>query len=43
MITKRLPDPVITFQVPTGNKLNIVIGLQNLILCWGQAMALNLF
>lgn len=43
MITKRLPDPEITFQIPTGNKLNIVIALQTLILCWAQAMVLNLF
>jgi hypothetical protein len=43
MTTKCYPNFEIYFQVPTGNKLNIVIALQTLILCWGQAMALNLF
>ena len=41
--TAKQAYPEITFQVPTGNKLNIVIALQTLILCWAQAMALNLF
>jgi hypothetical protein len=43
MATKHSPDFEIYFDVPTGNKLNIVIALQTLILCWAQAMALNLF
>jgi hypothetical protein len=43
MTTKHTPDFEIYFQAPTGNKLNIVIALQTLILCWAQAMVLNLF
>ena len=31
------------FQVPTGAKLNIVIALQTLVLCWAHATVLNLF